>query len=292
MAFVIPIQAGRALLRQRPNGSRTGRYGDDRFSGGAGDGGDRRDVPAAPALVETDRRRDGPRGPAGGIVDLLTDDDLLYASLFPAGVVAFTASSMLGPLWARDTAERLNTTRKMSAELAVNDERWGLVAGGHHVRLAREYRPDIAALDLEMPPADACAPPSRSARTCPHRSSWSPGTPPRGAAPGAGDRRPGIRAQDDVRGQAGGDHPRRRRRARLCRPDIAASALTEDDCPLTDREPEVLRAARTGASVNDIAAEVHLAAGTVRNYLSAAMSKLGATSRHAAAHYAWQQGWI
>jgi two-component system response regulator DesR len=61
-------------------------------------------------------------------------------------------------------------------------------------------------------------------------------------------------------------------------PDIAASALTEDDCPLTDREPEVLRAARTGASVNDIAAEVHLT-GTVRDYLSAA-------------HYAWQQGWI
>ncbi|WP_435864183.1 LuxR C-terminal-related transcriptional regulator [Streptomyces phaeochromogenes] len=47
---------------------------------------------------------------------------------------------------------------------------------------------------------------------------------------------------------------------------VAASALTEDDCPLTDRELEVLRAARTGASVVEIAAAVHLAPGTVRNY--------------------------
>jgi two-component system response regulator DesR len=44
--------------------------------------------------------------------------------------------------------------------------------------------------------------------------------------------------------------------------------------------------------VAEIAAQVHLAQGTVRNYLSAAMSKLGATTRHAAAHHAWQQGWI
>ncbi len=59
------------------------------------------------------------------------------------------------------------------------------------------------------------------------------------------------------------------------RPDIAASALTESDCPLTERELQVLRASRTGASASEIAVQVHLAPGTVRNYLSAAMSKLG-----------------
>jgi two-component system response regulator DesR len=75
-------------------------------------------------------------------------------------------------------------------------------------------------------------------------------------------------------------------------PDIAASALTEDDCPLTERELEVLRASRTGASIREIAAQVHLAPGTVRNYLSAAMTKLGVSSRHAAAHRAWEEGWI
>jgi two-component system response regulator DesR len=75
-------------------------------------------------------------------------------------------------------------------------------------------------------------------------------------------------------------------------PDIAASALTEGECPLTDRELDVLRASRSGASVNEIAAQVHLAPGTVRNYLSAAMAKLGVSSRHAAAHRAWEEGWI
>jgi two-component system response regulator DesR len=54
----------------------------------------------------------------------------------------------------------------------------------------------------------------------------------------------------------------------------------------------VLRASRTGASVQEIAAQVHLAPGTVRNYLSSAITKLGVTSRHAAAHRAWEQGWI
>jgi two-component system, NarL family, response regulator DesR len=75
-------------------------------------------------------------------------------------------------------------------------------------------------------------------------------------------------------------------------PDIAASALTEDDCPLTERELEVLRVARTGISVDEIAQQVHLAPGTVRNYLSKAMTKLHVSSRHAAAHHAWEQGWI
>jgi two-component system response regulator DesR len=54
----------------------------------------------------------------------------------------------------------------------------------------------------------------------------------------------------------------------------------------------VLAASRTGSSVNEIAAQVHLAPGTVRNYLSAAMANLGVSSRHAAAHRAWEQGWI
>ena len=75
-------------------------------------------------------------------------------------------------------------------------------------------------------------------------------------------------------------------------PDIAASALTEHECPLTARELEVLRESRTGASIADISAKVHLAPGTVRNYLSSAMTKLRVSSRHAAAHAAWEQGWI
>jgi two-component system response regulator DesR len=48
----------------------------------------------------------------------------------------------------------------------------------------------------------------------------------------------------------------------------------------------------TAISKDEIAALVHLALGTVRNYLSAAMAKLGVGSRHTAARRAWEEGWI
>ncbi|WP_433472958.1 response regulator transcription factor [Spirillospora sp. CA-142024] len=161
------------------------------------------------------------------------------------------------------------------------------------VRLAREHRPDIAVLDLEMPPADglraaeeirAALPTqvvlvTRHARPAVLRRALAAGV--RGFVPKT---TPAARLAEIIRDIAAG--------RRYVDPDIAASALTEDECPLTDRELEVLRAARTGASVNEIAAQVHLAPGTVRNYLSAAMAKLQVSTRHAAAHHAWQQGWI
>lgn len=75
-------------------------------------------------------------------------------------------------------------------------------------------------------------------------------------------------------------------------PEIAAAALTGDACPLTDRELELLRHTLGGGTIAGIAAEVHLAQGTVRNYLSAAMTKLGVATRHEAARKAWQEGWI
>ncbi|WP_151476274.1 response regulator transcription factor [Streptomyces albicerus] len=161
------------------------------------------------------------------------------------------------------------------------------------VRLAREHRPDIAVLDLEMPPTDGLRAAeeiraelptqivlvTRHARPAVLRRALAAGV--RGFVPKT---TAAARLAEIIRDIAAG--------RRYVDPDIAASALTEDDCPLTDRELEVLRAARTGASVVEIAAVVHLAPGTVRNYLSAAMSKLGAPTRHAAAHHAWQQGWI
>lgn len=74
--------------------------------------------------------------------------------------------------------------------------------------------------------------------------------------------------------------------------EIAAVALTEGACPLTERELDVLRLARRGGSVVSIAEQIHLAPGTVRNYLSSAMSKLQATTRHEAARIAYEEGWI
>ncbi|MEU9832035.1 response regulator transcription factor [Streptosporangium sp. NPDC048047] len=73
--------------------------------------------------------------------------------------------------------------------------------------------------------------------------------------------------------------------------DVSALAVT-DDCPLTDREADVLRVTGEGYSVVDIAARLHLAPGTVRNYLSNAMRKTQTRTRHDAARYAREHDWL
>ncbi len=74
-------------------------------------------------------------------------------------------------------------------------------------------------------------------------------------------------------------------------PALAAEAWGEPD-PLTDRERQVLRLAGQGRSGADIAAELSLSEGTVRNYLSEAISKLGAANRVEAARIARERGWL
>lgn len=74
-------------------------------------------------------------------------------------------------------------------------------------------------------------------------------------------------------------------------PELAAAAWDEAD-PLTDRERQVLRLAAEGHPGARIAAELHLSEGTVRNYLSEAISKLGAENRVEAARIARQKGWL
>ncbi len=79
--------------------------------------------------------------------------------------------------------------------------------------------------------------------------------------------------------------------ARVVDPELAAEAWTEAD-PLTDRERQVLRYAGEGAASADIADRLNLSEGTVRNYLSEAISKLGASNRTEAARIARQKGWL
>jgi len=74
-------------------------------------------------------------------------------------------------------------------------------------------------------------------------------------------------------------------------PELAAEAWTEAD-PLSDRERQVLRQAAEGATSAEIAASLHLSEGTVRNYLSGAISKLGAGNRVEAARLARLKGWL
>ena len=78
---------------------------------------------------------------------------------------------------------------------------------------------------------------------------------------------------------------------RAISPELAAEAWNEAD-PLTDRERQVLRLAGDGVSGAAIAAELRLSEGTVRNYLSEAISKLGASNRVEAARIARQRGWL
>ncbi|HEY8021427.1 MAG TPA: LuxR C-terminal-related transcriptional regulator, partial [Thermoanaerobaculia bacterium] len=62
--------------------------------------------------------------------------------------------------------------------------------------------------------------------------------------------------------------------------------------PLSERERQVLRLAADGRSTAAIAAEIHLSEGTVRNYLSEAIGKLGAENRVEAARMAREKGWL
>ena len=78
---------------------------------------------------------------------------------------------------------------------------------------------------------------------------------------------------------------------RAIAPELAAEAWGESD-PLTDRERQILRLAGEGISSADIASKFRLSEGTVRNYLSEAMSKLGANNRVEAARIARQKGWL
>ena len=78
---------------------------------------------------------------------------------------------------------------------------------------------------------------------------------------------------------------------RVIAPELAVEAWGEED-PLSDRERQVLRLAAEGSSGAEIATQLHLSEGTVRNYLSEAINKLGAGNRIEAARIARMKGWL
>jgi two-component system response regulator DesR len=79
---------------------------------------------------------------------------------------------------------------------------------------------------------------------------------------------------------------------RLLDPQIAVSALVGAENALTRREMEVLEFAAGGASAPEIADQLHLAVGTVRNHLSAVIAKTGARNRIDAIRIARDAGWL
>lgn len=79
---------------------------------------------------------------------------------------------------------------------------------------------------------------------------------------------------------------------RVLDPELVAAAVEAGSTPLTDREADVLRAATSGLSTADIGAQLNLSPATVRNYLSNAISKLGARNRLDAIRIAEDAGWL
>jgi two-component system, NarL family, response regulator DesR len=155
-------------------------------------------------------------------------------------------------------------------------------------------RPDIALLDVEMPGLDGIAATAALRAALPHcrvlvvTTFGRPGYLKRALAAGASGfvvkHAPAARLADAIR--------RVRAGLRVVDPDLAAESLVAGDSPLTDRERDVLRAARDGGTAGDIARRVHLSEGTVRNYLSAAIGKTGARTRAEAVHTAEESGWL
>ncbi len=166
--------------------------------------------------------------------------------------------------------------------------------GRNAVELALRHRPDVAIVDLEMPELDGFGVTRELARVLPSCAvviltgrGRAPHLKPALAAGARGflpKGSPGGALADVIRRvQAGG---------RYVDPALAADALTAPDSPLSDREREVLRLAGSDRPVAEVARRVHLSTGTVRNHLSAAVAKLGASNRADAYRRAEEAGWL
>ncbi|NAS24158.1 response regulator [Herbidospora sp. NEAU-GS84] len=153
-----------------------------------------------------------------------------------------------------------------------------------------EHRPDVLVLDVEMPGMDGLT----VAESMPGQamliltSFGRPGYLRRALAAGVRGFVPKDASAEELAAairkvHAGG---------RYLDPEMAASAMMAGESPLTERERDALALAASGASVSEIAASLHLSEGTVRNYLSNAIAKLGAVNRIGAIRTAQDMGWI
>lgn len=167
-------------------------------------------------------------------------------------------------------------------------------SGDEALAVAARVPLDVAVLDLQMPGPDGIAvarqlaaadPPCASVIVTSH---GRPGHLKRALAHGVRGFLPkttsAVTLADVVRTVHGG--------GRHVDPELAAEAIAAGDSPLTPREADVLELAADGAPIDEIARRASLSAGTVRNYLSQAITKLGASNRHDACATARRVGWI
>jgi len=166
--------------------------------------------------------------------------------------------------------------------------------GDEVVAAALAHRPDVALLDVEMPGMDGIAAAAALATALPScrvlivTTFGRPGYLRRALAVGAA----GFVVKDTPAAQLADAVRRVHAGLRVVDPALAVESLTAGASPLTDREHDVLRAARAGGTVADVARDLFLSEGTVRNYLSSAIGKTGARTRAEAVRIAEENGWL
>jgi two-component system response regulator DesR len=159
---------------------------------------------------------------------------------------------------------------------------------------ARTRHPDVALLDIEMPGQDGISAAAELARELPQTRTLilttfgRPGYLRRAIESGVG----GFLLKDAPADQLGDAIREVHAGRRVIDPELAATAIADGVSPLTAREHDVLVAATRHATAAAIAAQLYLSEGTVRNYLSAAIQKLGARNRQEALRIAEDKGWL
>ncbi|MFI6740447.1 response regulator transcription factor [Nonomuraea sp. NPDC050451] len=174
---------------------------------------------------------------------------------------------------------------KVVAEAATGDE---------IVPLALEHAPDVAVIDVELPGVDGLTAAAELRRRLPRcrvlvvTSFGRPGNVRKAFAAQASGfvvkDAPPDRLADAIRRVAAGE--------RVIDPQLAVAALEVVESPLTERELDVLRRFAEGTELEEIARQLFLSLGTVRNYLTAIVTKLNARNRLHAVRIATDAGWL
>jgi two-component system response regulator DesR len=166
--------------------------------------------------------------------------------------------------------------------------------GDEVLAAATATAPDVALLDIEMPGLDGISVAGELARERPATRALilttfgRPGYLRRAFESGAR----GFLLKDAPTSELAAAIRTVAAGGRAVDPSLAAAAITDGESPLTPREHEVLAAAAGHDTAAQIATALHLSEGTVRNYLSAAIRKLGARNRQEAIDRAVDKGWL
>ncbi|WP_086849202.1 response regulator transcription factor [Amycolatopsis kentuckyensis] len=194
-----------------------------------------------------------------------------------------------------DDQELIRQALRALLDLEPDFEVVASVGRGDEVTAAAlEHRPDVALLDIDMPGLDGLAAAAVLTAQVPGcrvvilttfgRTGYLRRAMEAGAVGFVVKDAPADTLADAVRRVVAGE--------RVVDPALAAATLAAGESPLTARERDVLIAARSGATVAEIAARLYLAEGTVRNYLSGATTKTGTRNRMEALRVADERGWL